>query len=267
MRAITYKAADGTEIPGYLTVPSGARAENLPLVVLPHDGPVARDTWDFSFLRTFLANRGYAVLQMNYRGSSGYGQKWKLDGHQQWGGLTYSDITDATRWAIAQGIADPKRVCIAGWGFGGYAALLGAARNSDLYQCSISIAGISDLELQRDHAVIFGTAEEAYRREQIGSDPAELTRDSPLQQVDKINAPVLLVHGDKDWQVQIDQSKKMEAALKKNKKAHKAIYLTGAGHELNRKSDRVTLLQEVEAFLLKNLGEGTRSAALVEAGG
>lgn len=261
MRAIEYKAADGTVIPGYLTVPSGSRAENLPLIVMPHDGPDARDSWSFSFLRTFLANRGYAVLQMNYRGSAGYGKKWKLAAHQDWGGLAYSDITDATRWAIEQGIADPKRVCIAGWGFGGYTALLGAARNQDLYKCAISIAGISDLQMLREHAVIFGLAEQAYRREQIGADLAKLQRDSPLQQASKIEAPVLLVHGDKDWQVQIDQSKKMEAALKKSKKEHKAVYITGAGHELDRRSDRITLLQQVEDFLQRNIGSGADSAS------
>ncbi|HEX6637972.1 MAG TPA: alpha/beta fold hydrolase, partial [Steroidobacteraceae bacterium] len=145
MTNIVYKASDGTEVPGYLTVPTGKEKKNLPLIVMPHDGPLARDSWQFSFLRTFLASRGYAVLQMNYRGSSGFGQHWRNAAWQDWGGLTYSDIHDATRWAIAEGIADPKRVCILGWGFGGYAALLGAARNSDTYHCAVSINGIADL--------------------------------------------------------------------------------------------------------------------------
>lgn len=263
MRSISYKAADGTEIPGYLTVPTGVRAENLPLIVMPHDGPSDRDTWSFSFLRTFLANRGYAVLQMNYRGSTGYGQKWRLAAHQDWAGLPYSDIVDATRWAIEQGIADPKRVCIAGWGYGGYAALLGAVRNGELYRCSISIGGFSDLDMLREHASVFGPVEQAYRLEQIGSDRAKLTAGSPLQHVDKINTPVLLVHGDKDWQVQIDQSKKMASALKQAKKDHKAVYIKGAGHELHRKSDRLTLLKEVEKFLEKNLGPGAQPSGEV----
>jgi dipeptidyl aminopeptidase/acylaminoacyl peptidase len=231
MKAITYKAADGTEIPGYLTVPNGVKAENLPLIVLPHDGPAARDTWRFSFLRTFLANRGYAVLQMNYRGSAGYGQKWRDAAKQDWGGVSYSDITDATRWAVAQGIADPKRVCIAGWGFGGYAALLGAARNSDMYKCSISIGGVADLAMLRDNASMSGAASLA---EQIGSDKEKLTRDSPVDHADTIGIPVLLVHGDLDWQVQIDHSKKMASALKKQKKDHKAVFIKGAGHDLDR---------------------------------
>jgi dipeptidyl aminopeptidase/acylaminoacyl peptidase len=261
MKAIVYKAADGAEIQGYLTVPSGAKAEKLPLVVLPHDGPVERDTWRFSFLKAFLANRGYAVLQMNYRGSSGYGQQWRDAAKKDWGGLAYSDITDATRWAIAEGIADPKRVCIAGWGFGGYAALLGAARNSDLYKCSISIDGFSDLQMLKDNANLSGPAAAGFADDQIGSDKEKLTRDSPAEHADSINVPVLLVHGDLDWQVQIDHSKKMASALKKQKKDYKAVYIDGAGHDLDRKSDRVTLLKEVEEFLKKNLGPGVQAGA------
>lgn len=259
MTNVVYKAADGTEIPGYLTVPSGVRAEKLPLVVLPHDGPVARDTWTFSFLRTFLANRGYAVLQMNFRGSAGYGQKWRLAAHQDWDGLSYSDIVDATRWAINEGIADPKRICIAGWGFGGYAAMLGAVRNGDLYRCSVSIAGISDLDLHRDHAVVHRDAE--YRRAQIGSDPEKLRDGSPLQHVESISTPILMVHGDKDWEVQVDQTKVMAKAMKRHKKKHKAVIIEAANHELERKSDRETLLKEVEAFLLKHLGKGAQVEA------
>lgn len=259
MTNIVYKASDGTEIPGYLTIPSGVRAEKLPLVVLPHDGPGKRDRWEFSFLRTFLANRGYAVLQMNFRGSSGYGQKWQLAAHQDWGGLSYSDIVDATRWAIAEGIADPKRICIAGWGLGGYAAMLGAVRDGELFRCSVSIAGISDLELHREHASVHPDAE--YRREQIGSDPDKLRKDSPLQHVDSISTPILMVHGDKDWEVQVDHTKAMAKAMKRHKKAHKAVIIENATHAFYRKSDRVKLLEELEAFLLKHLGEGARAQA------
>jgi len=256
MKAITYKAADGTEVHGYLTTPNRQAQGNLPLVVLPHDGPDQRDSWQFSFFRTFLANRGYAVLQMNYRGSAGYGREWMIAGRGNWAGISYSDIVDGTRWAVSQGIADPKRICIAGWGFGGYAALLGAARNSDLYQCSISINGISDLKMLRDNASMFGPAEEAYVDLQVGSDKDKLAKDSPSELAKDMVNPVLLVHGEFDWQVQVDQSKEMESALKKQKKDYKAVYIKGAGHELDRKSDRMTLLKEVEDFLKANLGAG-----------
>ncbi len=259
MRDILYKASDGTEIPGYLTIPSGVRAEKLPLVVLPHDGPNERDTWKFSFLRTFLANRGYAVLQMNFRGSAGYGQAWRLAAHQDWGGIAYSDIVDATRWAISEGIADPKRICIAGWGFGGYAALLGAVRDDELYRCAISIAGISDLNLHREQASVHVDA--AYRRAQIGSDADKLRKDSPIEYVEDMSTPVLLVHGDKDWEVQVDQTTDMDKALRRHRKPHKTVIIEGAIHHLLRKSDREVLLEEVEAFLLKHLGKGTQAQA------
>ncbi len=257
MKHITYKAADGTDIPGYLTVPRGVPAEKLPLIVMPHDGPGTRDTMQFFFLRNFLANRGYAVLQMNYRGSAGYGQKWRNDANGKWGELTYSDIADATRWAVAEGIADPKRVCIAGWGFGGYAALLGAARNADLYKCAISIAGFTDLEMLMDHASMLGAVEEARLVRQIGDDRAKLNRDSPLRQASAIGIPVLLVHGDLDWQVQVDHAKKLASELEGQKKPHKAVFIKGAGHDLDRKSDRLTLLREVEQFLQAHLAAGT----------
>jgi dipeptidyl aminopeptidase/acylaminoacyl peptidase len=251
MTGIVYKAADDTDIPGYLTIPTGAERKNLPLIVMPHDGPLARDSWKFSFLRTFLANRGYAVLQMNYRGSAGFGLNWMLKAHQDWGGISYSDIQDATRWAVSQGIADPKRICILGWGFGGYAALLGAARDSDTYRCAVSIGGIADLEMQKVEAMIFGDKE--FRRAQIGSDAEKLKHDSPLQNVAQIRIPVLLVHGTKDWQVQVDQSRAMARVLKQNNKPYRVVIIDDAGHELDRKSDRMTLLKEVELFLAQNL--------------
>jgi dipeptidyl aminopeptidase/acylaminoacyl peptidase len=252
MTNILYKAKDGTEVPGYLTVPTGAEKKNLPLVVLPHDGPLARDTFQFSFLRTFLANRGYAVLQMNYRGSSGFGTQWRDAANQDWGGVSYSDIHDATRWAVSEGIADPKRICIMGWGFGGYAALLGAVRNGDTYKCAVSINGFSDLEALQDQGIVTGDKEA--RRNQIGTDSAKLKANSPIENADKINIPVLLVHGGKDWQVQEDQSKAMAKAMERAGKKVNLVLIKGANHDLERKSDRATLLREVEAFLAKNIG-------------
>lgn len=251
MTNILYKAADGTEIPGYLTVPTGAEKKNLPLVVMPHDGPVARDSWEFSFLRTFLASRGYAVLQMNYRGSSGFGLNWRTSARQDWGGLTYSDIQDATRWAIAEGIADPKRICVLGWGFGGYSALLSAARDGDKYRCAVSINGITDLQMQIDHGIV--TGDKALRRQQIGTDAEKLKRDSPVHNADKVSVPVLLVHAQKDWEVQPDHSKSMSRALTRSKKPHELLIIKGANHQIERQSQRVELLEKIEEFLAKNL--------------
>jgi len=253
MTNILYKASDGTEIPGYLTVPTGAEKKNLPLVVLPHDGPMERDSWEFSYLRTFLANRGYAVLQTNYRGSAGFGAEWRMSAFQNWGGVSYNDIQDATRWAVSEGIADPKRICIMGTGFGGYAALLSATRNADqTYRCAISVGGFSDLEMLKTHAAAFG--DKATRQGQIGSDAEKIRNDSPLQNVAKVNIPILLVHGVKDWRVQADHSRDMAKALERARKPNELVLIKGAGHDLERKSDRMTLLKEVEAFLAKNMG-------------
>jgi dipeptidyl aminopeptidase/acylaminoacyl peptidase len=255
MQSIAYKAQDGTEIPGYLTVPPGMRAEKLPLIVMPHGGPIARDSWDFDFLRAFLVSRGYAVLQMNFRGSSGYGGDWFYAAHQDWGGLTYSDITDGTKWAVEQGIADPKRVCVVGWSFGGYAALLSAVRNSDLYRCSASIAGVSDLKDLLNESRYFSNR--AIVREQLGTNKDKLREDSPVRHVEKISIPIFLLHGDRDLQVDVDHSREMASALKSAGKPHQAIFLKNASHQLDRKSDRMTLLTELEKFLSQHLGPGT----------
>jgi dipeptidyl aminopeptidase/acylaminoacyl peptidase len=255
MQSISYKARDGVEIPGYLTAPLGVRAENLPLIVMPHGGPIYRDSWEFDFLRAFLVSRGYAVLQMNFRGSSGYGGEWFHAAHQDWGGLTYADITDGTKWAIEKGIADPKRVCVVGWSFGGYAALLSAVRNSDLYRCSASIAGVSDLKDLLSEARYFSNR--AFVREQLGRNKDKLREDSPLRHASKISMPILLIHGDRDIQVDVEHSRQMASALKSADKPHRAIFLKNASHQLNRKSDRVTLLTELEKFLAQNLGPAT----------
>jgi len=252
MQTISYPARDGTSIPGYLTVPPGVRAEHLRLVVMPHGGPIARDSWEFDFLRAFLVSRGYAVLQMNFRGSAGYGEKWFYDAHQDWGGLTYSDIVDGARWAVKEGIADPSHMCILGWSFGGYAALLGATRNGDLFRCAVSIAGVSDLKLLETQERYFVGG--AIAREQIGKDSSKLKADSPRNHAAEVNIPLLMIHGDNDAQANVDQSDAMDRALTRAGKAHEYILIEGADHQMSRESDRTTLLTAIERFLATHLG-------------
>jgi dipeptidyl aminopeptidase/acylaminoacyl peptidase len=253
MNNIVYKAADGTEVPGYLTIPTGAERKNLPLVVMPHDGPGMRDSWTFSFLRTFLANRGYAVLQMNYRGSSGLGVKWFNDAKQDWGGVVYSDIQDGVKWAVSEGIADPKRICIMGWGFGGYEAMLSATRNSGTYRCAVSINGIADLGLQKELDAELGRKRQ---RQDIAATQEKGTPDSPLANAAKVNIPILLIHGTKDWQVQLDHTRELEDALTNDDKDVTTVEIKNGSHDLDRQSDRMTLLKEVQEFLKQNLGTG-----------
>lgn len=251
MRSISYAARDGTKIPGYLTTPVGREPRNLPLIVLPHGGPIDRDYWGFDLLVQFLASRGYAVLQMNFRGSSGYGNAWFSAAHQDWGGLTYDDIVDGARWAAESGLADPKRMCIVGWSFGGYAALLGAVRNPDLFRCSASIAGVSDLKQYLAEKRAFAS----YRatREQIGTDTDKLERDSPRRHVEDVSIPILMVHGRRDVPVDPDHSRIMAAELKKAGKPHEYVYLENATHQIDDLASRTILLQKLEQFLAQNL--------------
>lgn len=258
MRAISYPARDGTKIPGYLTAPVGAEAKNLPLIVLPHGGPIARDSWGFDFLVQFLASRGYAVLQMNFRGSSGYGGAWFAAAHRDWGGLTYDDIVDGARWAMESGLADPKRSCIVGWSFGGYAALLGAVRNPDLFRCSASIAGISDLKQLLAEERMFTSYRAA--REQVGTDTDKLERDSPRRHVAEVRIPILMVHGHRDTQVNPDHSRIMAAELKKAGKPHEYVFLENATHQIDDAASRTVLLEKLEQFLAQNLAAQSPAA-------
>jgi dipeptidyl aminopeptidase/acylaminoacyl peptidase len=253
MKSIEYAARDGVKVHGYLTLPPGVQdAKNLPLIVMPHGGPIARDSWDFDFLRLFLASRGYAVLQMNFRGSDGFGYEWLHAAHQDWGGVTYDDIVDGARWAITEKIADPKRMGIVGWSFGGYAAMLGAVRNGDLFRCAASIAGVSDLIQLEDDGRNF--TNERLVREQIGMNRQKLLADSPLRHASEVKVPVLLVHGADDWTVLVEHSKRMASELSSAKKPYELIVIPKADHQLRWRSERITLLTALEKFLASNLG-------------
>ncbi len=255
MKAISFPARDGKLIPGYLTMPAGSTAGKVPLVVMPHGGPRARDSWEYDFLRHYLSTRGYAVLQVNFRGSDGYGWDWLMAAHQDWGGLSYDDVIDGVRWAEQQGIADPARVGIVGWSFGGYIAEVAAQRNPDLFKCSAAIAGVSDLSRLIDRS--FWTVGYRLRQAQIGTDKAKLQRDSPLQHAEDFKLPILLVHGDHDTQVEYEQSKLLDKALSRAGKPHRFVTIKGGDHSLlHAESDRVTLLHELEDFMGRNCPAG-----------
>jgi dienelactone hydrolase len=252
MRPISYPARDGVPIPGYLSTPPGRPATHLPLIVMPHGGPIARDKWGYFFLQQFLVSRGYGVLQMNFRGSSGYGSDWFFAAHQDWGGLTYDDVVDGARWAVQQGIADSDRVCIVGWSFGGYLALLGAQRNPELFKCAVDIAGVSDLPMliEEGYQWMRGAA---HRKKQLGTDTDKLKRDSPRLHAAEFNVPLLMLHGRRDYQVPFEQSDAMDAALKRNGRPHRFVVVPDADHQFSDAKDRATLLREIEAFLADHL--------------
>jgi dipeptidyl aminopeptidase/acylaminoacyl peptidase len=257
VRDITYAARDGTAIPAYLTLPPGVAPKSLPMVVLPHGGPESRDTPGFDWLAQFFATRGYAVLQPEFRGSTGFGDEFERAGKRQWGGLMQNDVTDGVKAMIHQGIADPRRICIVGASYGGYAALAGAAFTPDLYACAVSINGVSDLPgmlmYERSRA---GTESDvaAYWTAEIGapSDP-KVVAASPVNDVADIKVPVLLLHATDDTVVPFGQSQKMADALARLGKPVSLIKLTGEDHWLSRGDTRTEVLEDTESFLRKYL--------------
>lgn len=252
MKAVRIKGADGALLPGYLTLPLGSSGKDLPMVVYPHGGPHARDTWGFDPVVQFIASRGYAVLQVNFRGSTGYGDDWYRAGFQNWGTVMVDDITAATKWAIAEGVADPARTCIVGWSYGGYAALMSAVREPALYRCAASIAGVSDLNtLAREDAHFQGGRTAV--KVTLGNDSDELKAGSPLRAPEKIRIPVLLVHGEDDTTVVPEQSERMARMLQLAKKKHELMIIKDGDHSLSRFEWRQALYAKLEEFLKANL--------------
>lgn len=252
-----YKARDGIDIPAYLTLPPGATANKLPLVIFPHGGPYARDDSGFDWWAQFMATRGYAVLQPQFRGSAGFGAEFARAGEREWGQAMQDDLTDGVRAMIERGIADPERVCIVGASYGGYAAVAGAAFTPDQYACAASINGIADL------AGMYGYLTNRYGQESdsleewkriVGRLHADdLSGRSPARSVAAIRIPILLMHGTNDIVVPISQSENFARALEQARKPHQFIRLEGEDHWLSSATSRLRMLQEIERFLGEHL--------------
>jgi dipeptidyl aminopeptidase/acylaminoacyl peptidase len=258
VKEISYKARDGTSIPGYLTMPASKPSGAIPLVVLPHGGPQSRDYLTFDWLPQFLASRGYAVLQPQFRGSTGFGDAFREAGYRQWGGLMQDDITDGVRAMIEQGIADPHRICIVGASYGGYAALAGAAFTPDLYSCAVSISGVSDLPALMSEEVplyygIISTSMSDWKAHIGGPNDSNLAAKSPINSVKAIKIPILIIYGTGDSVVPNAQSEKMARALKSAGKSVSVAILAGEDHWLSRTETRVQVLKELDAFLGEHL--------------
>jgi dipeptidyl aminopeptidase/acylaminoacyl peptidase len=264
MEPVSFKARDGLALHGYLTRPLGKEeSRNLPLVVFVHGGPYGIwDTWDFDWDAQALASRGYAVLQVNYRGSGGYGSEFMTAGYREWGGKMQDDVTDGTRWAIAQGIADPARVCIHGASYGGYAALEGAAKEPDLYKCAIGYAGVYDLRAWVGHNDLArSTSGASFIDEHIGSDENDLWEHSPLAHVDRIKAKVMLVVGGADERVPKAQGENLRAALIKNHNEPEWVYERTEGHGFYAEDHVAELYEKLIAFLDKQIGSPSSTAS------
>ena len=259
VRPVKYKAADGLEITGYLTLPRGKDAKNLPLVVLPHGGPAARDEPGFDWWSQALASRGYAVLQPNFRGSDGFGQAFLEKGYGEWGKAMQTDLSDGVRYLAKQGTIDPKRVCIVGASYGGYAALAGAALDRGVYRCASSVAGLSDLKrFVLDGNKRFETGNNSAQRYWLRFMGADGLRDpdlaliSPAKMADKVEIPLQLIHGKDDTTVPYVQSTLMVDAMKKAGKPVELVTLDGEDHFLSRGATRLQMLTAMVAFLEKN---------------
>ena len=256
-RAVRLKARDGTPLHGYLTVPRGSDGRGLPLVLLPHGGPYGiQDTWEFGEEQQLLAAAGYAVLQVNYRGSGGYGQRFMKSGARQWGLSMQDDLTDATRWAIAEGVADPQRICIYGASYGAYAALMGVTREPSLYRCAAGYVGVYDL-VTRSRALAGGARSlETWSEDWMGTDPAAMAAVSPNRQASAIRVPVFLAAGGEDEVTPVEHTRMMEAALKKAGVPVQSLYYPTEGHGFYVPAHQVEFYGQLLAFLDRHIGTG-----------
>lgn len=251
VKPIEYKARDGLTIHGYLTLPKGKEAKNLPTVIFPHGGPGSRDTLSFDVWTQLFASRGYAVLQPNFRGSTGYGDHFKALGKKQWGGTMQDDVTDATNWLIKEGIADPANVCIAGASYGGYAALMGAVKEPDLYKCAISINGVADLPAMVRHDKQF-VGGKVWSKE-IGLEGEKIKTVSPYHRANEIKIPVLIIHSKDDPVVPYRQGKDMYKRLKRLKKPVTYVEVDNGDHYLDTAATRLAAFKAMDKFLKEHL--------------
>lgn len=252
VRPVSYAARDGLPIAGYLTTPRGPAP--FPLIAMPHGGPTSRDTMHFDYWAQFLASRGYAVFQPNFRGSSGFGQDFEEAGYKQWGLAMQDDITDGVQHLVAQGIADPDRICIVGGSYGGYAALMGVVRTPDLYKCAVAFAPVTDI-----HKMLSDSSRYRFQDSNMPhvggrwSDGQQLRDTSPINNINSIKAPILLVHGDVDRSVPIEHSERMAGKLKRAKKSYRFVRQENGDHHLSREDHRIQFLTEMERFLAEHL--------------
>lgn len=256
-RPIRFAARDGLELHGYLTLPPDRGDRKLPLVLLPHGGPHGvNDDWFFDTDAQFLASRGYAVLQVNIRGSSGRGEKFDALGHRQWGGQMVDDLIDGVRWTLAQGFVDAERICAHGASYGAYAAMMSAIRTPGMFKCAVGYAGLYDLAMIYDEYDAKSSATSYnYTVKVIGRDAAELAATSPTRQADKLTIPVLLVHGADDGVTPRAQVEAMRDALKKVGRPPEWFVVEDEGHGFYAPKNRRAFYEKLEAFLAKHIGE------------
>jgi len=265
MEPVTFPARDGLTIHGLLTLPPGTEGLR-PMVLLVHGGPWARDLWGYDATVQFLANRGYAVLQVNYRGSSGFGRDYLLAGVREFGRKMHDDLIDGVRWAVARGIADAKKVAIMGASYGGYATLSGLAFTPDVFVAGVNRVGIADMiSLRTDMPPYWhpyaGVLSRFYGDPDNPGERRVMADRSPLTRVDAIRAPLLVIHGGNDVRVRRDHSDRIVAALKARDHDVEYILFEDEGHGINRTPNRLAYVRVVERFLARHLGGRDGGAA------
>ncbi len=260
MKPVQYQSRDGLTIHGYLTLPLGREAKNLPVVINPHGGPWYPDTWGFNPEVQFLANRGYAVLQMNFRGSTGYGRKFWEASFKQWGQTMQNDITDGVNWLIKQGIADPKRVAIYGGSYGGYATLAGVAFTPDLYAAAVDYVGVANMFTFMKTIPPYWKPFLDMFYEMVGDpvkDKAMMEAASPVMHADKIKTPLFVAQGAHDPRVNKAESDQMVEALKKRGVDVEYMVKDNEGHGFHNEENRFDFYEAMEKFLEKHLQPAT----------
>jgi dipeptidyl aminopeptidase/acylaminoacyl peptidase len=254
MKMVGYAAADGLKMEGVLTLPPGRPAKALPAVILPHGGPRYHDTVGFDWIAQAFASRGYAVFQPNFRGSTGYGDEFERAGNGEWGRKMQTDISDGLAELVRQGLVDPKRVCIVGASYGGYAALAGVTLQHGLYRCAVAIAGISDVYRMVNDEVEESNSDPMLIRnlkQELGQG-RDLKAVSPVRFADKVDVPVLLIHGKDDTVVHFSQSTAMAEALRHAGKPVEFVTLTAEDHWLSKGETRLQMLQSSVDFVMRN---------------
>lgn len=256
MKPISFVSRDGFTVHGYLTLPKGKEAKNLPVVVNPHGGPWHRDTWTYNPEVQLFANRGYAVLQLNFRGSTGYGRKFWEASFKQWGKSMQDDVTDGVKWLIGENVADPKRIAIYGGSYGGYCTLAGMAFTPDLYACGIDYVGVSNLFTFLNTIPPYWKPFLEMMQEMVGHperDKELLTAASPVFHVDKIKAPLFVIQGAKDPRVNIDESNQIVEALKNRGIEVPYLVKENEGHGFHNEENKFEAYEAMEKFLEKHL--------------
>jgi dipeptidyl aminopeptidase/acylaminoacyl peptidase len=257
MRPVALTARDGLRVEGYLTLPPGVPPRDLPLVLDVHGGPWHRDEWGYDPEAQWLANRGYACLQVNFRGSTGYGKDFLNAGNREWGGKMHDDLVDAVRWAVDQGVADPARVAIYGGSYGGYAALAGATLTPDLFRCAVAIVGPSNLITFIETIPPYWSTFLAMLHERVGNpetDAEFLRSRSPLTYVDRIRIPMLIAQGANDPRVKRSESEQIVAAMKAKGIPHEYLVFEDEGHGFAKPENRLRFYAVAERFLARHLG-------------